>query len=72
MPNPFPDRRRYQLILGKFPVTQIKTALGQYEIVLDMGKDLYIITHAPLTSDIRQGDLLTLYTEVLARERPDA
>jgi len=65
-------RLRYQLILGKFPVTQVKRGLTNLELVLDLGKGLYLITHAPDTADVRQGDLLTLYTEVLAKDHPNA
>jgi hypothetical protein len=66
---PLPPRLRHQLILGKFPIIEIKTQPTQFEFVLDMGKGLYIITHAPLTSDLRIGDLLTLYTEVLVQRK---
>lgn len=62
-------RRRYQLILGKFPVVEI----NDHVIVLRISDSppLFIRTTVPANTDVRLGDLLTLYTEVLS-ERPNA
>jgi hypothetical protein len=37
-------------------------------IVIDMQNKMYIRMGAPVNADIRVGDLLTLYTEVLQKE----
>lgn len=61
------NRRRYQLILGKFPIVEINDRI----IVLRISDSppLFIRTSVPANADVRQGDLLTLYTEVLCNER---
>jgi hypothetical protein len=61
-------RRRYQLNLGKFPVIEVTPNESNQTIVIDMQNRMFIRMAAPLTADVRIGDLLTLYTEVLARE----
>lgn len=64
-----PRRLRHQLILGKFPIVEITRGLTSYTIVLAAQDKLFIRTTCPLTSDVKVGDLLTMYTEVLAQER---
>jgi hypothetical protein len=63
--------RRHLLILGKFPIVEITRSFAYFIIVLDLGNSHFIRTTCPLTSDVRKGDLLTLYTEVL-QETPHA
>lgn len=64
-------RRRYQLNLAKVPVTEIQGAGNHYIVTVDVGGKLFLRFKAPLTSDIRLGDLLTIFTEVLTQERPN-
>lgn len=61
-------RRRYQLNLGKFPVTEVTTGPNNLTVVIDMQNKFFLRLACPLTADVRVGDLLTLYTEVLQRE----
>lgn len=56
---------RLRLILGKFRVCQIKDVAELRYITLEMGNSVYTTLNAPLSADCREGDLLTLYTEVL-------
>lgn len=69
MPNPFPTRLRHQLILTKLPVIEVTRGLTDQTIVLSIQDKVFLRTTCPLTSDVKVGDLLTLYTEVLAQER---
>lgn len=55
---------RFKLALGKYPVIRvIKLPFGpqQFQLQLPGGT---VIIDAPRGADIREGDLLTLYTEV--------
>jgi hypothetical protein len=59
---------RYKLILGKFQVTRIieQGALLEFHIHLPgLG---YLMCTGP-KADVKEGDLLTLYTEVLANDK---
>ncbi len=59
-----PKRKRYQLILGKFPIVEI----SQAHFVLSIKDKFGIRIQRPPGCDLRPGDLLTLYTEVLAEQ----
>lgn len=64
-------RLRYQLILGKFPIVKIeKDQLGNVQASIRISKDTFMIIGPPPNSDVREGDLLTLYTEVLVNAKP--
>ncbi len=67
MPNdpPLKDRLRYRLVLGKFQVCQIDKGKEGIRITLDLGNSVKATTVAPPRADVRLGDLLTFYTEVL-------
>ncbi len=52
---------RLQLILGKFPVVR----LTDTHFVLKLGGTTEMTIQRPPRCDIRDGDLLTLYTEVM-------
>lgn len=64
----FQNRRRYKLELGKFQIKRVDKhplRLG-LQMALELpGLGLLICT-VPASTDVREGDLLTLYTEVLA------
>jgi hypothetical protein len=64
-------RRRYQLNLTKAPVVEITHGPNNLIISIDVGQKFFFRFNAPLTSDVRVGDLLTLYTEVLVQEKPN-
>jgi hypothetical protein len=65
MSNPFQDRRRYQLPLGKFPIVELTDRLMVLRV--SDSPPLFIRTTYPPGSDVQTGDLLTLYTEVLVK-----
>ena len=55
---------RFKLELGKFPVLRvIEKAFGTKQFSLRVDNTTIIIT-APNSADVREGDLLSLYTEV--------
>lgn len=60
------NRPRLKLVLGKFPVARvIKTPWGfAFSLTLPGIKEKLVIS-VPDHADVREGDLLTLYTEVL-------
>lgn len=66
MTEPF----RYRLILGKYPVIKVEPSLTRIYLTLQVKNKLFLTTECPLTSDVRLGDLLTLYTEVLSNAVP--
>jgi hypothetical protein len=63
--NLFRDRRRYQLQLGKFPIVEIKDRL--IVIRVSDSPPLFFRTIVPPGADVRVGDVLSLYTEVLQK-----
>lgn len=68
MLNPYPNRRRYRLILGKIPIIEITPGPTNYTIVLDLDGKNFLRTTCPLGADLKLNDYLTLYTEVLTKE----
>lgn len=54
--------------MGKYPVTEVIENQSDITIVIDMRNKFFLRVTVPLTADVRVGDLLTLYTEVLAKE----
>ncbi len=56
-----PDDLRLRLVLGKFHVTKVT----ENNFELQLGGTTTATVFRPAMSDIREGDLLTLYTEVL-------
>jgi hypothetical protein len=52
---------RFRCVLGKFPVVRVSDSY----FVLKLGGTTEMRITRPPRSDIRDGDLLTLYTEVL-------
>jgi hypothetical protein len=63
---------RLKIVLGKFLCTKVQNSLGQIKFAIDFPGLGYVVVPVPLNADIREGDLLTLYTEVLTKERSDA
>ena len=57
---------RLRLILGKFPVSAITKTLTGWQIELTLGGTTTAKFIVPHSADVRQGDILTLYTEVLS------
>lgn len=59
------NQLRLKLVLGKFPVSAVSRTVGGHKFTLTL-PGLGVMTaevNAPV--DVREGDLLTLYTEVL-------
>ncbi len=56
-----PNQSRLVLVLGKFPV--VKRQGNKFTLKLGGTTEMTVI--APPMADVRDGDLLTLYTEVL-------
>lgn len=56
---------RFKLELGKYAVKNLTRKFNGLEFWLDLGGPKMKI-HIPFDADVREGDLLTLYTEVLA------
>ena len=60
---------RYQIILGKFRVTRVIEKGRALEFNIELPGLGQLICSGP-KADVREGDLLTLYTEVLANAKP--
>ena len=55
---------RLKLLLGKFPVTKIVKAAVGFDFVLELPNSIRMTVNVPTHADVREGDLLTIYTEV--------
>jgi hypothetical protein len=62
-------QHRYQLLLGKFPIKRVHHELGQLKIAIELPGLGIMIVPIPSNVDAREGDLLTLYTEILANAK---
>lgn len=58
-------RLRYKLILGKFAVTRVIEKGSSLEFAIDLPGLGKLICTGP-KADVKEGDLLTLYTEIYA------
>ena len=59
------DRQvRHKLVLGKFPVTAVKRNAYGFQFALQL-PGVKLVLQVPPSSDVHEGDILTLYTEVL-------
>ena len=63
-------RLRYKLVLGKYPVAKITEQAGVYKVDLQIEGRVMFTFYFQGNPDIREGDLLTLYTEVLINAQP--
>ena len=54
--------------MGKYPVTEVIVGESNQTISIDMKNKFFLRVTVPLSADVRVGDLLTLYTEVLQKE----
>lgn len=59
---------RYKLLLGKFAVTRVIEKGPSLEFSIHLPGLGHLICTGP-KADVREGDLLSLYTEILATER---
>lgn len=68
------ERVRLKLLLGKFPVTKIdKDPLGPgFIFVLALPNSINMTVTVPAQADVREGDLLSVYTEVLTHANPQS
>lgn len=68
--EPVKGKVRLRLILGKFPVVSVNKSISGYKIGLQLPNGIQMMIDIPETSDVRQNDLLTLYTEILTHAIP--
>jgi hypothetical protein len=66
-----PERMRMKLALGKFRVIRITKAAVGFDFILELPNSVYMTINVPTYADVREGDLLTLYTEVLTHANPE-
>ena len=62
---------RYKLILGKFAVTRIIERGAALEFHIHLPGLGYLMCTGP-KADVKEGDLLTLYTEILSGVKTNA
>lgn len=62
---------RYILTLGKVQVTKVEKGLSGQRIHVDFGNSIIGKFEAPANADVKLGDKLTLYTEVLTNAFAD-
>jgi hypothetical protein len=68
--EPAKDALRYRLVGPKVQVTKVEKGIQGMKIHMRMG-NVTMIWDAPTPkADVREGDLLTLYTEVLVNAEP--
>lgn len=66
----FEDKFRLICNLGKYQVVKVEKGLTGTHFVLQLPNNVKMQADLPLIADIQVGDILTLYTEVLADEFP--
>ena len=59
---------RLRLILGKYRVVSTSPSLTGFRATIDFGSGVTVTIDSPIGADIKPGDLLTFYTEVLYAE----
>ena len=67
-----PERYRLRLVLGKFRVTSVSSGLTGTQLKINLDGAVTMVVDAPIQADVKLGDILTLYTEVLSKEIPNA
>lgn len=67
--EPAQGKVRFKLELGKFPVKGIRRTATGFEFALAL-PGLVLVIPVSSHADVREGDLLTLYTEVLVNAPP--
>lgn len=60
------DLTRIRVVMGKFPVVQVKQVGAMWHATLDWGNSVHSTMKLPFKPDLREGDLLTVYTEMLS------
>ena len=66
----FPDKVRLLVQFGKFPVVSVNKGSFGTEFTLSMPGGVKIKADLGIRADVRVGDHLTLFTEVLADDEP--
>ena len=59
---------RYRLILGKYRVVKVDRTTFICTITVDLLQGVKLSADVPISSDVKEGDILTLYTEILTKE----
>lgn len=60
---------RYKLILGKYPVVKIVEREETLKVDVQLNGPVMFTFYVGKYVDVREGDLLTIYTEVLANAK---
>jgi hypothetical protein len=66
----FKDRVRLIVNLGKYQVTNVDLGDWGTSFILQLPNSVKIKADFPYRADVKVGDILTLYTEVLAHALP--
>lgn len=61
---PSPPRPRLKLLLGKFEVTRVERRGPGLTLAIEFPGLGHLIAHVPVDADVRETDLLTIYTEI--------
>ncbi len=60
------DALRLRLVLGKYQVRKIDKGLTGLVMTISLPSGVFMKCDLPFQADVRVGDILTFYTEVLA------
>jgi hypothetical protein len=63
---------RLKLIIGKFPIKRVVPSAMGFDFYLDLPGLGLLAFPVPRSADVREGDLLSIYTEVLTKGPPNA
>lgn len=66
----YTKKPRYKLVLGKYPIAKITEREGILRVDVQLNGPVMFTFYVGKYADVREGDLLTLYTEVLANAQP--
>ena len=56
---------RLRLVLGKYRVLKVERHPYGFQIAIDLLQGIKMVVELPASADVREGDILSLYTEVL-------
>ena len=56
---------RLRLILGKYRVLRVERTPTGFAMAVDLNQGIKLVCELPPTADVREGDILSIYTEVL-------
>jgi hypothetical protein len=68
--EPFAKQVRLKLVLGKYRVLRVERTPTGFQMAVDLLQGIKLVCDLPAIADVREGDILSIYTEVLTNAPP--